>query len=671
MAGREYLTTITLGAKLASTFKAVIGGSSKALEGLARQSKALESSSKSASAFNALGREVQASREKLDAATFAEKQLATAALGATKPTKEQTAALKAAAAATKQAEKEYQRAQKALSLTGASLRAAGVDTSNLTAEQGRLAAALATTQRRAAALDAVSKARLRLFGEAKKPEPLFDKLGGQVRGIASDAFKLGAAGLGAGLGLFALVKHAADTGDAIDDASKRLHIGAAALQAYHFQGKLAGATTEDIDNGIGKLAVNIGKVLAMRKGGGGGGFGAVEGLTIFGQGGGGDAANDNPFKKIGLDVKQLAAQKPEQQIEAIADAIAKLPTQAQRSAAAVATLGRGGLKLLPILEGGGAALRKFREEGVRTGRFMSDDATQSASDFNDALEELTTTGVNGVVNALGGTLLPVGTKTMKDLTRWVGENQDKIKAWAESTKLWIEGKAIPAIKSAGIWFFDTGGKIVSVVQRVADLVGGFGNLGIAIVAFKGLGLAITVGQITKELVTGAAGLVRYALALDGAAASQRALAAAQGLGGAGVGIAGTAAATGAAGVVVAGALGAVAAHDALLDLDLMKALRAQSAANARSGKVRATTGFKGFYNQYLGGNLTTDGPASSAGPNTATGGGTIKLEHTIKMDGVTGEQAKAGVNAAIPGLIEQVKAAMKQMNAEQRRLALS
>lgn len=518
---RTFQTDITLSAKLAATFKSVTGSAGNQLQRLAEQAKKLDAANKGLGGFSALGRELQSAKEKLNAAQFAEKQLATAMLGATKPTKAETDALKAAKKETAAAEKAFNRTTKAAEKQAAALRAAGVDTTRLTTEQARLRASLAGTERQMEALTRAADARKRVFGDKGIGERLFgdpkeariDKFGRQIKGLVGDAAKLGALGIGASVGLFALVKRAADAGDAVDDVAGRLKISGAALQAFRLQGELAGATSEDVDNSISKLSINIGKVLTARKKGAGG-FGAVEGLTIFP--GKPAKGGDDPFKAIGLNVKTLKNLSPEKQLEAIADGIAKLPTQAERAAAATATLGKAGAKLLPILEKGGAALKAFREEGLKNGRFMSDDATKAASDFNDALKELETVGIGSVVNALGGTLLPVGTRTMKDLTKWIGQNGDKIRAWAQSVAAWIEGKALPAIKNAGIWFIDTGGKIVGVVDRVAGLVGGFGNLAIAIAALRAAPLAVTVGQMILSLG-------RYSQALLTAGAAQRAL----------------------------------------------------------------------------------------------------------------------------------------------------
>jgi len=687
---RTYETAIVLGAKLASTFKSTIGGAGGALEKLGQQAAKIKSVDRSTEVFARLQVEMRAAEQRAHTAATTLIALAEAAAKTDKPTKELAQWLAAGEKEAKKAADAMDKARAKVRDMGLAMHLAGVDTSKLSSEQERLARDLAVTERRMAAVNAMQASSKRIFGDKGIRERRFgdpkeariDKLQRQAGGLLTTAAGLGAAGVGAGVGLFSLLKRAADAGDAVDDASKRLHIGAAALQAFHLQGELAGATAEDVDNGLGKLAVNLGKVLAARKkGGGGGGFGPIEGLTIFGQGGGASAAKDDPFNRIGLSAKALAGQKPERQIEQIADAIAKLKTQEERAAATAAIFGKGSLKLLPILEGGGAALRQMREEGVRTGKFMSDEATQAASDFNDSLKELETVGINSVVNALGGTLLPVGIKTLRGLTTWIQANQATIRQWAEQTKIWIEQKAIPAIKAAALWFVDTGGKIVSVVTRVADLVGGFGNLAIAIAALKAAPLLLTLGQIVAAMAQGASGAFAYTASLYSTTT---------GLGAVAAGVAATAVAvTALTASFVAGLAAGKALDDWLGISDWASGLAEQRADDARSFEADATLregqiaalrrqraekiAKRGLAGE--GGTvtpITAAAPAAPAGPRTSPAGGGVVLQFQQKLE-VTGATSKADVQAAIdaatPEMLAKVKAMLEAHEREKKRVS--
>jgi len=533
MAGRIYETAIKLQAILGPGFRAATGAATGQLDAITKKVEKLKKTEESVSNLAALNKALEESRAKHAAAAGAALKLAKEQLGAGKRTKEEADALKAANAQAKAAERDMLRVEKATKKTAEALKKAGVETHDLAAEQHKLQAELQATESRMEKMKRFGGLRERLFGKASTDkEPLVQKFGGQVRGLAGDVAKVGAVGVAAGFGLLELVKKAAEAGDSIDDTAKRLNIGGEALQSLRLQAKLGGAEVGDMDAAIGKLSVNLGKVAsaANKKHGGvgGGGFGPIEGLTQltgFGGGGGGgeDAAKQDPFRKIGLNVKELVALKPDQQIERIADAIAGLKTHEERAAAAAAIFGKGAVKILPVLEGGGEALRKFREEGVRTGQFMSADAIKAAGDLQDSLDALKSKGVNILANALSGKLLPAVNDAVGKITKWLTDNQDKIKRWADTAATWLTTKAIPAIKEVGRWFADTGTKVVSLIEKAAALAGGFGNLAIAIAALKAAPLVKTSLEIIAVLGKMALAVTGYGDALAVAEARQAAL----------------------------------------------------------------------------------------------------------------------------------------------------
>ncbi len=540
MAGRIFETAIKLQAILGPGFRAVTGAAAGELDKVTKKVERLKKTEESVGNLSALNKALEETRAKHAAAAAAALKMAKEQLAAGKRTAEEAEALKNANAAAKAAERDMLRVEKASKKTAEALKKAGIETHDLAGEQQKLQAELAATERRMDKMKRAGELRERLFGKGGGDKtPLVQKFRGQVGSLVGDAARVGAAGIAAGFGLLELVKRAAEAGDSIDDTAKRLNIGGEALQSLRLQAKLGGAEVGDMDNAIGKLSVNLGKVLsAQKKGGGGsggGGFGPIEGLTQLtgfsgGAGGGESAAKQDPFRKIGLNVKELAALKPDEQIEQIANGMAKLKTHEERAAAGAAIFGKGAIKILPVLEQGGAALRKYREEGVRTGQFMSVDAIKAAGDLQDSLDALKSKGVNILANALSGKLLPAVNDAVGKISKWLADNQDKIKRWADTTALWLTTKAIPAIKDAGRWFVDTGGKIVEMVDKAAKLTGGFGNLAIALAAVRAAPLVATSLQIVGVLGKMALAVTGYGDAVAAAKVKQDAFAA--GIGGA-------------------------------------------------------------------------------------------------------------------------------------------
>lgn len=92
------------------------------------------------------------------------------------------------------------------------------------------------------------------------------------------------------------------------------------------------------------------------------------------------------FNKIGLAASDLAALAPEQAFERIVDQIAKLPTPAERTAAALQIFGRTGKDLGPLFEAGSQAIR---------------DAAQEVDLFGKALDTASGQNVIAMKNAFG------------------------------------------------------------------------------------------------------------------------------------------------------------------------------------------------------------------------------------------------------------------------------
>ena len=79
----------------------------------------------------------------------------------------------------------------------------------------------------------------------------------------------------------------------------------------------------------------------------------------------------NIFKKLGLDVKELAGLAPEQQLEAYADAISKVENETERLAITDILLSDAGTKALGVLEKGTAGFTSAAQEAEKFGLNVS------------------------------------------------------------------------------------------------------------------------------------------------------------------------------------------------------------------------------------------------------------------------------------------------------------
>lgn len=142
--------------------------------------------------------------------------------------------------------------------------------------------------------------------------------------------------------------------------------------------------------------------------------------VALGRAAGGSAEAAAGFESIGLSAAQLNAMSPADRFQAISQAIAKLPTEAQRAAAAVRVFGQSGTDLLPIFEGGADALTAAREEAERFGTALTtaqgNDVKAMTSSFETAK-----TAIQGVVQQVTAYLAPAVTGVVNQFNQFIGD----------------------------------------------------------------------------------------------------------------------------------------------------------------------------------------------------------------------------------------------------------
>lgn len=111
------------------------------------------------------------------------------------------------------------------------------------------------------------------------------------------------------------------------------------------------------------------------------------------------------FEAIGLSVDQLQGMTAAERFNAIADAIAQLPTEAQRSAAAIALFGRSGAELLPLFNAGSGAIAQATAEAQAFGLALTNMQGQNVEAMNDAFTRAQQ-AINGVVQQVVAYLAP-------------------------------------------------------------------------------------------------------------------------------------------------------------------------------------------------------------------------------------------------------------------------
>lgn len=202
-------------------------------------------------------------------------------------------------------------------------------------------------------------------------------------GMAANAFSQASR---AALGYAANV---AGSVDAMNDLAERTGMGVESLQALQMAAKLSGV--EDASAAIQKLGAEIGKA-------------AENGKT-------------EAFTKLGLDFEALVAMSPEEQFRAIQAAIASLPTEAARAAAAMEIFGKAGIELGPLMS---KNLAEIEERLRRLGGIVGDDQAEAISSMNYALNMVKAT-FDGIIGNVVGNLAPVVESLVNDFLSFVEE----------------------------------------------------------------------------------------------------------------------------------------------------------------------------------------------------------------------------------------------------------
>lgn len=302
------------------------------------------------------------------------------------------------------------------------------------------------------------------FGKAiDRSRRQLDKFGQGMLLGAGRIIKYGAALAAVGVGAAAaFTKRAADQIDETAKLADRLNISTEALTGFQHAAELAGSSTEGLNAGIAKMAVNIGK--AAEKG---------------------DDA-DKTFSALGLSATELAKQDAAKQFEQIADAINRLPDAAARAAATVAVFGKSGGELAATLALGSKGLAETVERMKSFGVAINRVDSRKVEEANDALTDVGTV-LEGVWKQLAVKVSPIVTEVATRFVEWatsaggVGEKvgmavdfivkgigvagdllQDFILGW--------KGLELVAIASISA-IMDHLAKIDNVMRKINDFVG--------------------------------------------------------------------------------------------------------------------------------------------------------------------------------------------------------
>lgn len=165
--------------------------------------------------------------------------------------------------------------------------------------------------------------------------------------------------------------------------------------------------------------------------------------------------------------------------------------------------GEEGARLLDLLKNGREGLLAMRKEARELGLVLSDETLESALEYGSAINRAKAT-FRGLGLTLGTAFLLPLTKLLDKFQAWLQVQRDIMSAGFEE---WVNGLNLNEVWASVEGFFEGLKRLASLLQRVADLCGGWSNVLLGLVALisgKALlalgSLALAFGQLGMAML---------------------------------------------------------------------------------------------------------------------------------------------------------------------------
>lgn len=204
---------------------------------------------------------------------------------------------------------------------------------------------------------------------------------------------------GAVAGLIAMTRSAINTADEMTKAAQSIGIGVEELSRLRYAADLSGISFQGLQSSIGILNRNM------------------SGLSEAG------GTATKAFEQMGIATRNAdgSLKSSTAILKEMADVFQTMPDGAQKSAIAMAVLGRSGAQMIPLLNGGSEALAHLTDEADRFGIVIDEQTGRRAEAFNDNLTRL-----QGTLGALAMKIAADMLPHLVSFTDALVRNADKI-----------------------------------------------------------------------------------------------------------------------------------------------------------------------------------------------------------------------------------------------------
>lgn len=464
-------------------------GTARALKQSQKEINQLKASQRDVSSFKKLDRSIRENSQSLSAAQERVRQLGNELRSTSKPTDKLRSQYNKARQEVERFTKKGQDQRKELGKVRNRLKEASINTRNLGDEEKRLA------DRMQAANDKIQRQK-RYLDQLGKAD-----VGGKFNNMTSEVGKFGRRALfatgGAAAGIFGVANSTASLGDEVAKTGDKIGIALGPFQELRYAAERSGVSTQKFDSSLERYVKRLGEATQ------------------------GTGAAKKAYDQLGLSADELSKMTPEESLGIVADRLASVENQSQRVAIAAQLFGREGVAMVNMLKNGSSGLKELRQDARATGYVLSEQAARDAETFKDALLDAQL-GLSGMKNTIGAELMPAVTDMMGELSGWMRENRNEVKAFAKEFGTRLKA-SLPILRDIAVGAASTARTLGMITSNLASMVGGFDNLGMILAFVFALKPVMAMLAFGKAIFTAGSAIVGLAGGLPAVAAGIKAI----------------------------------------------------------------------------------------------------------------------------------------------------
>jgi hypothetical protein len=246
-----------------------------------------------------------------------------------------------------------------------------------------------------------------------------------------------------------LARQSINVADEISKAAVKIGIGTEELSRLRYAADLSGVTFEQLQKGLLILNRNMA------------GIGGESGKVAA------------AFAQMGIETRNAdgSLKSSTQVLKEMADVFKNMPDGAEKSALAMAVLGKSGADMIPLINGGSEALQQLTDEADKFGIVIDEETGRKAEEFNDNLTRL-----QGVFGALSTKIAAEMLPSLVDLTNTLVDNSGSVSSFTAELNKAVQGvnlltrKVIESGKTFNDYF-------LPIVERTRNTLRGWGVTG--------------------------------------------------------------------------------------------------------------------------------------------------------------------------------------------------